>query len=135
MNNILYLKASRGLGNIIMNTLLILIWIVETRSYDKLVIAMHRPDSIPLYCKSINNKYLEFQYEPTEKTIKIPTLKTFLKNNYWKSISKSLDNMFIKKLKWDTRIVIYNRVPKYNNLLKYKDYINYFHIYCLNMIY
>lgn len=85
--NILYLKINKhGIGNITCNIIILLIWILKSKKYDKLVVInwKNRIDLFDRYCNEIKNDLFEFIKTNSKISKNCLTLKQFLKLNFGK---------------------------------------------------
>lgn len=88
-DRILYISGGGvGAGNILMNAVLILAWILITNEYDKLVLVLERSDAADNFCILENND--KFEISHTAPKLKPPSAKGFLNSYFVTRISTDI---------------------------------------------
>lgn len=127
--NTLYLKeGGQGVGNLFLNIVLILIWMLTTNKYDKFILILDdRQDAITNYCKPIHNDKIEII---TSKEFnlkmekKISSIKTFLKSHY-SDVMNNVSNCTLDTKFRNPYIALYGcMIPKKEELILVKNYFN-----------
>jgi hypothetical protein len=120
MKKLLLKINSQGIGNIISNIMIILIYILKTKKFKKLILINYkgRTDLFDKYCININKKKIHF--DNTLKTKGIDTLKSFIKKN----IVEIIYNISTSSKNNKTDILLYNYYTPKSNLLLLKNNFN-----------
>ena len=92
----LYLKSTRGMGNILCNLVILMAWNLKVNKYKKIYLVMpddKREDCLTKFCQPINNEKLVI-LDKVPKGIRynsIMSIKSFFKNNFWSDMRNVLN--------------------------------------------
>lgn len=124
-DDILYLRSSRGLGNVICNLYLVLIWNMRVSRYKKIVLCIPkgtRQDSLVDFCEKIDNDTLTITDGKVKGLKTMLSLKGFLTKNYWSTMYDTLCN--VKDPGWYFYFYFWRAFVSARELVSLKTFFN-----------